>query len=606
MFNDIKGEEKERSKLLMPHVVIDGKTYEAQAGKTIIQVAYENGVDIPHFCWHPELSVSGNCRMCLVEVGLPKRMPDGSFETDSDGKTKINFFPKLQIACATQITDGMHVRTKTENVKQTQEAVMEFILINHPLDCPICDEAGQCKLQDYAFTNSRGESRFTDIKNRANKRQSWGPNVLYDAERCITCSRCIRFAKEVAKQDVLTFVNRGDRVTIKLFDDTQFDNPYSMNVIDICPVGALTSKDFRFKARVWDMAFNDSICPGCSRGCNIKVGTRNNEILRIEPKANPYVNKFWMCDYGRLTQYEKYNLNRVNEPMIKSNGKQEPVSWNDALKEAATRLSKFKGDEIMIIGSAYATNEDDFVLSAFAKKVLKTDNLDFQTWKDDIFKDDFLKTNDRMPNAAGAEFFGIMPTKYSVSLKDLADKINIGTIKAVYSLDDDFEQYPELITAFDSLELFILHANNHSELTEKADILLAASSFFESEGTWINIDGRVQHFEPVLVTTDNQKNMGMKLGRLDKFGHHNDRWHQHDKRNTKPDWKIIQQIANKMKVSWKYKSSEEVFNEITGKYDSLKGFSYALLDEYQGLKIGKATSPDPKIPVYKSHKLKPN
>jgi NADH-quinone oxidoreductase subunit G len=316
----------------MPHVVIDGKTYEAAAGKTIIEVAYENGVEIPHFCWHPELSVSGNCRMCLVEVGLPKRLPDGSFEKDADGKTKIGYFPKLQIACATAITDGMHVRTKTETVKQSQEAVMEFILINHPLDCPICDEAGQCKLQEYAFLHSRGESRFTDMKNRAEKRQSWGPNVLYDAERCITCSRCIRFAREVAKQDVLTFVNRGDRVTVKLAEGAQFDNPYSMNVIDICPVGALTAKDFRFKARVWDMTFNDSICPGCSRGCNITVGTRNNQILRIEPKANPYVNKFWMCDYGRLTQHEKYNYNRVIEPRVKTNGLAEDVSWEKAIK----------------------------------------------------------------------------------------------------------------------------------------------------------------------------------------------------------------------------------------------------------------------------------
>ncbi len=590
----------------MPHIVIDGKTYEAKAGKTIIQVAYENGVDIPHFCWHPELSVSGNCRMCLVEVGLPRRLPDGSFETDADGKTKINFFPKLQIACATQIADGMHVKTKTENVKHTQEAVMEFILINHPLDCPICDEAGQCKLQEYAFTNSRGESRFTDIKNRAEKRQSWGPNVLYDAERCITCSRCIRFAKEVAKQDVLSFVNRGDRVTIKVSDGAQFDNSYSMNVIDLCPVGALTSKDFRFKARVWDMAFNDSICPGCSRGCNIKIGTRSNEILRFEPKANPYVNKFSMCDYGRLTQYEKYNLNRVNEPIIKKNGKQESVKWDEALKEAASRLSQYKGSEIMVIGSAYATNEDSYLLSQFAKKVLKTDNMDFQSWNDDIFKDDFLKTNDRTPNAAGAKLFGISPSKYAVSLDELADKINIGSIKAVYSLDDDFEQYPELLSVFDSLELLIVHANNHSELTEKADIVFAASAFVESEGTWINIDGRVQHFEPVLITNENQRLMGLKMGRLAQFGHHNDRWHQNEVRNTKPDWKIIQQIANKMKASWQFKSSEDVFKEITGKFEALKGFSYALLDEYQGLTLGKAATPDPKIPEYKSHKLKPN
>ncbi len=589
----------------MPHVVIDGQTYEAAAGKTIIEVAYENGVEIPHFCWHPELSVSGNCRMCLVEVGLPKRLPDGSFEKDDDGKTKIGFFPKQQIACSTVVTDGMHVRTKTDAVRQSQEAVMEFILINHPLDCPICDEAGQCKLQEYAFLHSRGESRFTDIKNRAEKRQSWGPDVLYDAERCITCSRCIRFAKEIAKQDVLTFVNRGDRVTIKLSEGTKFDNPYSMNVIDICPVGALTAKDFRFKARVWDMTFNDSICPGCSRGCNIIVGTRNNEILRVEPKANPYVNRFWMCNYGRLTQHEKYNYNRVTEPKVRTNGVSEIVSWDEAIKTAAERLKGYKGSEIMVIATATASNEDLYALSLFAKNVLKTENVDFQRWNDEVFKDDFLKTNDRTPNSTGAELFGFKPSKHTVSLDELADKIAVGDIKVVYSLDDDFEKYPELLNIFDNLELFIVHANNHSEITEKADVVFAASSFFESEGTWINVDGRVQHFEPVLVTVENQRNMGLKLGRLDKFGHHNDRWHQHERRNTKSDWRILQMIANKSGQSWGFKESEDVFNEITGKFDVFKGFTYEMIIEYQGLTLGKAAKPDPKLPVYVSHKMKP-
>ena len=304
----------------MPQIIIDGQRIETSQGKTVIEAAYENGLEITHFCWHPELSMSGNCRMCRVEIGMPKRLPDGNIEKDEDGNPVVNFFPKLQIACATQVTDGMHVRTKTEKVIKAQEAVMEFLLINHPLDCPICDEAGQCKLQEYAFKHSMGESRFEEAKERAEKRQKWGPNVLYDAERCIKCSRCIRFAQEIARQDVLTFIQRGDHVTIKLFEDTQFDNPYSMNVRDICPVGALTSPDFRFKSRVWDMSFNDSICPGCARGCNIKIGVRNNEILRLEPKTNMYVNKYWMCDYGRLTQYPFVNKDRITEPKIKKDG----------------------------------------------------------------------------------------------------------------------------------------------------------------------------------------------------------------------------------------------------------------------------------------------
>jgi NADH-quinone oxidoreductase subunit G len=208
----------------MPEILLDGKKIQAESGKTIIEAAYNNGMQIPHFCWHPELSVAGNCRMCLVEVGMPRRNPDGTFETNEDGSAKIGYFPKLQIACSTPVAEGMVVHSKNEKAVEAQEAVMEFLLINHPLDCPICDEAGECKLQEYAFQHSKGESRFTETKNHKDKRQSWGPNVMFDAERCISCSRCIRYAKEVAKQDVLTFVQRGDHVTIKLFDDTRFDN----------------------------------------------------------------------------------------------------------------------------------------------------------------------------------------------------------------------------------------------------------------------------------------------------------------------------------------------------------------------------------------------
>ena len=199
----------------MPKIYIDGKPYEAENCKTVIETAYANGLEIPHFCWHPELSVSGNCRMCLVEIGMPKRMPDGEIQKDENGDPVVNFFPKLQIACATPISDGMRVRTKSDKAIEAQEAVTEFILINHPLDCPICDEAGECKLQEYAHKHSTGISRFEEEKNHADKRQRWGEHVYYDAERCISCSRCIRYADEVAGQKILSFVNRGDKVTIK-------------------------------------------------------------------------------------------------------------------------------------------------------------------------------------------------------------------------------------------------------------------------------------------------------------------------------------------------------------------------------------------------------
>src|ERR1041385_1731991 len=259
----------------MAKITIDGKPYEVDNKLTVIQAAREQGISIPHFCWHPKLSVAGNCRICLVE---------------------IEKMPKLAIACATTVTDGMVVKTNSDKVLNAREAVMEFLLINHPLDCPICDEAGECKLQDYAYKHSTGVSRFDFEKVRKPKRVELGPNVMLDVERCIMCSRCIRFCDEIAKKPQLVFTQRGDHVELTTFPEEKLDNPYSMNTIDICPVGALTSKEFRFKARVWEMSSTDTVCVGCARGCNTKMWVRNNEILRLTPRNNPEVNDYWMCD----------------------------------------------------------------------------------------------------------------------------------------------------------------------------------------------------------------------------------------------------------------------------------------------------------------------
>lgn len=588
----------------MANIYIDDKRYEAKPNQTIIEVAFQNGITIPHFCWHPELSISGNCRMCLVEVGMPKRLADGSFEKDDDGRTKISYFPKLQIACATLISDEMHVRTLSKPVIDAQEAVMEFLLINHPLDCPICDEAGQCKLQEYAFKYSEGESRFVETKNHKDKRQSWGPNVLFDAERCISCSRCIRFAKEIAKQDVLTFVNRNDHVTIQLFEGKEFDSPYSMNVIDICPVGALTSKDFRFKSRVWDMSFNNSICIGCSRGCNVKIGIRNNEILRYDPAPNAYVNKHWLCDWGRLNVYPKINKNRVSEPMIKKEGNYISVSWLEAIAFAANNLKNYKASEIMFLGSAKMTNEDNYLLSNFVKKIVKSNNLDFIQHIDDSFADDLLRTNDKAPNSNGAIEFGLT-NNIGVKISDLVPKIRAKQIKAMYILDDEINKIQGLENELNNMEFIIVHSQNHSRLTEVADVVFASSTFAESEGTFINVNKRVQHFEPILVTAENQRYMGMKMSRLDKFGSHNDRWTQHELRRCKQNWAIIQMLANQFNANWDFASSSDVFNEIANLSANFKGMNYKLLDYYQGLILGKADKPDKKILNYVSHYLRP-
>ena len=585
----------------MVKINIDGKEITSELGKSVIEAAMENGIDIPHFCWHPELSVSGNCRMCLVEIGLPKLGPDRKPIIAADGTPEVSFMPKLQIACATQISDGMHVRTKTQPVLQAREAVMEFFLINHPLDCPICDEAGQCKLQDYAFNHSNGTSRFEENKNPKDKRVEWGPRVLYDGERCISCSRCIRYAKETAGQDVLSFVNRGDKVTIKVADGQKWDNPYSMNVIDICPVGALTSRDFRFKARVWEMSFNDSICNGCSRGCNIRIGVRNNEILRIDPKNNPKVNKTNICDFGRLELYPKAMQDRILDPLLRTSGELKTTDFQTAIAAVANGLKHFSPKEIMIVSSASATVETNFALSRLAKNVLKTSNIEFVRYIDKGFADDLLRREEMMPNANGAEATG---AGQGIPIEKLISKLKDDNFKAVIVVEDDFRGNGEMFEVLGKTPLVVAIVSNYSKLTDIAHIVLPAAVTAESEGTFVNFKNRVQHFAPALITNENRANMGLKMSRLDKFGAPNDRWTQNTANHAMQSWRIISQIASALGDKWNYNSSKDVFADVVKSIPSFAGLDYRILDKHFGIVLG-SSEPNAIPFVYDSHRMKP-
>jgi len=544
----------------MVKITIDGKQYEVDNNLTIIQAARQNGIHIPHFCWHPKLSVSGNCRVCLVEVEK---------------------LPKLVIACATQVADGMVVHTKSERVIKARNAVLEFILINHPLDCPICDEAGECKLQDYAYKYSVGESRFEFDKVRKPKRVELGPNVMLDTERCIMCSRCIRFCDEIAKKPQLTFTQRGDHVTLTTFPGEKLDNPYSMNVIDICPVGALTSRDFRFKARVWDMSATDTICIGCSRGCNIKMWVRNNEILRLTPRYNPNVNDYWMCDHGRLNTFKFVNAsNRITRPQIRKEGKLVEVSWDEAIAKLAFDLKSFKKSEIAAIGSAYSTNEDNYLLVKLMN-FLGVKRMDFMRHIEENSQDDFLIRADKTPNSLGAQEVGVKPENPDLGFESIINDIQNGKIKALYLLDDNIAIDPEIAEALSKLDLLAVHASNENETTRIADVVLASSTYAEKHGTFTNYQGRVQRNYPAVATLEHDRVLdNMALSRLDKFGAHNDRWTQGPKRDTRASWRIINSVASAMGAKWKFNTCEDVFNEIASSVPSFKGLSFSQLGLY--------------------------
>jgi NADH-quinone oxidoreductase subunit G len=533
----------------MPKVTIDGKEFEAQAGQTVIQVALENGIDIPHFCWHPALTVAGNCRMCLVDV------------------EKI---PKPSIACATTVSEGMVVHTQNEKSLKAREDVMEFLLVNHPLDCPICDEAGQCKLQDYAFNHSRGESRFEEEKTHKDKRVPFGPNVLFDGERCISCSRCIRYGQEIADQPVLTFVQRGDHVTIQPFPGTQFDNDYSMNVIDICPVGALTSRDFRFKARSWEMSFTETVCPSCARGCSMRVGARNNEIMRLEPRPNPNVNNFWMCDEGRLESYPPVNAeDRISGAWI--NG--ESATLTDAVAKIATELKKYKAEEIVFVASAAATLEDNMVFLEAAKQK----GAKYIGYFEHIVGNDdpkLLIRADKNPNAYSMKILGIKPFG-----DDFTSALSSGKIKAVYALEDRMFAQTPLATA--KLEFFAGHLTNTSHAptaSYKSSVVLPAASWAEKEGVLINFEGWAQKLSPAIETTHVVRGFdNLSQSRLDRFGSPFDRWANGSRRDAQESWRLAQDVANALGAKLDYRYTEDVFEAAASKHQELKGLSYDVL-----------------------------
>lgn len=540
----------------MPKITIDGKELEFKQGQTIIQAAADYGIDIPHFCYHPKLSISGNCRICLVEV---ERMP------------------KLVIACATLASDGMVVHTNSEKTIAARNAVMEFILINHPLDCPICDEAGECKLQDYAYQHSTGESRFVEEKVHKDKRVQLGPHVMFDGERCISCSRCIRFCDEIAKDSELTFVQRGDRVTITTFPGEQLDNPYSMNVVDICPVGALTNSDFRFKARVWDMSLTNSICTGCSRGCNIEIWVRNNEILRLTPRHNEEVNSYWMCDHGRLNTFKFVNASdRIDCPQLRLDGSLKKVEWDEAFSFLSNKLKQFSKNEIAVIGSAYSTCEDNYIVSKFAKNTLGTYNVDFIRHIDPSFADDILRTEDLTPNSRGAELVGVFPEKNGLDLNGIVRSIKDGKIKALYLIEDDILSFDPILEEYlKKLELFVIHTSNYNRSCDYADVILPAATYAEKNGTFVNILGRVQRIRPAVATTELDRSLdGMSLSRLDKFGTSFDRWAQGKKYDAKSTWKILTNLSSYFGQKYKYQSSEDVFMDITRNISEFNGLDY--------------------------------
>ena len=351
----------------MVNVQIDGKWHQFPKGTRMIEACRAVKVDVPYYCYHPKLTIPGNCRMCLVQMGMPPRPTPGKDpEYDEDGYQNIGWMPRPAISCANTVAENMGIRTTGELVEKCREGVMEFLLINHPLDCPICDQAGECRLQEQSVGFGRGVSRFVDMKVKKPKNVDIGPRIRLDDERCIMCSRCIRFMDEVADDPVLGFTQRGTHTTLTVHPDRELDSNYSLNTADICPVGALTSNDFRFQMRVWFLKETPSIDVNCGTGTNILIHTRGNTIHRITPRQNDDVNSAWMPDSHRLNFHYVDGDTRLTAPLIKEGDKHVPISWPEAISTTAEKLKQFDPSEVAIIASARMTNEELFLVQSLA------------------------------------------------------------------------------------------------------------------------------------------------------------------------------------------------------------------------------------------------
>ena len=472
----------------MVNVQINGVWHEFPKGTRVIEACERAGSYVPRYCYHKKLSSPGNCRMCLIEMGLPKMGPDRKPELGADGKPIINWMPRPQISCAQDVTDGMGIRTDSPLAQECRKGVMEFLLINHPLDCPICDQAGECRLQEFSVEYGRADSRFLENKVKKPKNVELGPRVTLDDERCILCSRCIRFCQEIAHDDVLGFVDRGSHSVLTAHPGKRLENNYSLNTVDICPVGALTSSDFRFQMRVWFLKETKSFCTSCATGCNTVIGTREDVIYRQTPRENDAVNSNWMCDYGRLNFDYLQSDRRLLQPEILAGDKLIPADWNTAIAHATAQLQHFNGWEIAIIASGRMTNEELWLTRQLAT-TLGTDLIDIVPRTGP--SDDILLSADRNPNTNGARLLGV--TNYPGSrLREIVDGVASGRIRGLVALGEDATEIGLTPEQLSGLPAFVVMNMLANESTKAATALLPSFGFAEKRGSMINRKGRLQ------------------------------------------------------------------------------------------------------------------
>ncbi|MDY0389800.1 MAG: 2Fe-2S iron-sulfur cluster-binding protein [Desulfobulbus oligotrophicus] len=459
---------------------VNGQEVEVESGKNLIDAIGAIGIEIPHLCYHPALGADGNCRLCLVGI--------------EDGR------PPLVPACKTRVAEGMKVQLDTGKIKKIQQDIMEFELINHPIDCPVCDQAGECKLQDYYMRYDAQPSRMTVKQVLKSKKLDFGCGVVHDQERCVLCARCVRFTRLITKTGELGIVNRTDYARVEIFPGRPLNNRYALNVVDLCPVGAMTSQDFRFKQRVWFLTKSPSICHGCSKGCNIFIDHNREKykddiIYRFRPRHNEKVNGYFMCDDGRMT-YKLENDNRLLGAMI---DKRE-TGFNEAVEAVRRELSQ--AAKTVILVSPNASLEQMYALQQFAGTI----NAQVSGFSDGYIKngdgDDFLIQDDKSANRAAFHLLGIDDTRAGF---DTA----VAGADLLLSFDNDLSlSLPQ--TDLDQLlgqVKLITVGSRQNDFVTKASIKVPVASFSEDSGSIINCDGRLQRYDAAVIKNEPMPSM---------------------------------------------------------------------------------------------------
>jgi len=532
----------------MLNVQIDGVWMQFPKGTRAIEACRQAGSEVPHYCYHPKLSSPGNCRMCLIETGTPKMTPDRQPVLGADGKPELNWSPRPMISCALDISEGMGIRTHSKLVEDCRKGVMEFLLINHPLDCPICDQAGECKLQEYSVDHGNGRSHFLEHKVKKPKHVEIGPRVMLDAERCILCTRCIRFMKEVAKDDVIGIVERGTFNTIACHPDRALDSNYSLNTVDICPVGALTSTDLRFKMRVWFLKETKSIDVNCGTGSNILIGSRENVVYRITPRENEDVNSCWLPDSHRLNFKYINSDARLTTPEIRTHGKLAPATWATAIQTAAEALRKLRGSQIAIIASGRMTNEEMFLAKRLAK-TLDTTALEIVPRTGEA--DGILISADRNPNTTGARLLGLTGETPGAKLKEIANGVTSGAIKGLVLLGEDAVACGIAEATLSSLEVLVSMDILPNGSMPCSTVILPSSSFAEKRGSMINLKGRLQRLNQA-VTPPGQ---------------------------ARDDWEILRDLIQALSGGNGLYMIEDVFKQMAAEIPELAGLSLSKIGD---------------------------